>query len=228
MTSKYAELGRLTTCYRCADSIQSYPDDQGAEIDLDVRDAPIELVPEDLRWRITGNGIAVPLGWTSPTDTVRVPHDAVCPDSHRPGPLPLRTFMGTPRAVSDGHQAVFRAVIEHSGEKLRKPTQEDVRSLRCPHCEADATFPCVDASGTARQANHKERVTAFNQARYESVHIPRVANRTSRLLQPARDLVRTVACPKCSTPEGQLCTDEKGKPRTANHMERVDLYTGDT
>ncbi|WP_418953096.1 DUF6083 domain-containing protein [Streptomyces katrae] len=38
-------------CWRCGDSVQGYPDHEGEEVVLDVREAPTHLVPEELRWR---------------------------------------------------------------------------------------------------------------------------------------------------------------------------------
>ncbi|MEU2834909.1 DUF6083 domain-containing protein [Streptomyces lavendulae] len=228
MSSKYADLGRLGHCWRCGDSVQGYPDHDGQEVVLDVREAPTHLVPEELRWRVNGNGIAFPLGWTDPTDTVRLRHEPVCIASPRPGPEPLRNHLNRAHPIARGHENVAAALTDQLRTQNRSPTSDDVRTVLCPRCEAEPDFQCVDTSGNPRQANHKERVAAFHQAHYDAFPVPQVAGQTARLLRPSRHQVRTIPCPRCPAPAGQPCTDDQGQPRTANHMERVDVYTSDT
>lgn len=43
-----------------------------------------------------------------------------------------------------------------------------------------------------------------------------------RRRQPARELVRTVACPTCDAPAGEHCRGRRG-PRVSNHYARVEL-----
>lgn len=45
-----------------------------------------------------------------------------------------------------------------------------------------------------------------------------------RRLQPPRDVVRTVECPKCAAAAGESCRGRRG-PRKSNHLERVELAT---
>ncbi|MFJ3637983.1 DUF6083 domain-containing protein [Streptomyces sp. NPDC090112] len=115
MKSKYADLGRLSHCRRCGDSVQGYPDPDGQEVVLDVREAPTHLVPEELRWRVNGNGIALPLGWTDPTDTVRIRHEPVCIASPSPGPEPLRNHLNRAGSVGQKEEKMLTDLSSSPG-----------------------------------------------------------------------------------------------------------------
>ncbi len=229
MSSKYADLGRPVECWRCQDSVQAYPDPDGQEIVLDVRSAPTGLVPVELRWRINGNGICLPLGWADPTDTVRVSHDPICAGNPRPDLALLRTYLSGEDIIAQGLETVLTAFMERLPEQNRHPTADDVRTVQCPHCEAIPDSPCTDSEGLPRPSNHRERVAEFHQARYDASPVARLAGRTVRLFHPSRSQVRTITCPRCLAPPRQPCrNNQERQPRAANHKERVDAYTGDT
>ncbi|WP_434976473.1 zinc finger domain-containing protein [Streptomyces puniciscabiei] len=80
-----------------------------------------------------------------------------------------------------------------------------MRSVACPQCGAGAGQPFRTApDGTSRYVNHQRRVTAFLAARDSSVPGPQVGGQ--RRLQPPREYVRTVPCPRCSAPAHAPCT----------------------
>lgn len=227
VSSKYAELGRLAECWRCQDSVQIYPAPDGQDIVLDVRLAPTDLVPSELRWRVDGNGTCLPLGWADPTDTVRISHDHICAGNPR-SLAPLRTRLDEEDTIAQGLATVVAALRELLPDQDLYPTVDEVRTVRCPACGAVPDAPCTNLNGRPRQSNHRDRVDQFREARYDAFPVARLAGRTVRLLPPPRRRVRTITCPRCLAPPGQPCWQEpQFRPRTAHHKERVDACAGD-
>ncbi|GAA2523285.1 DUF6083 domain-containing protein [Streptomyces longisporus] len=222
MPSKYADLGTPTTCPRCGDTVRRHTDPDGVQIDLDIRDAPTRLAPEGLRWRVTGNGTAINLGWADPTDTVRVAHEDVCTARPQPDVAELLAYWrrGAARAAT---QAALEALQPDVSDLRRTPSRREVRTVACPQCGAVAGQPCGAPNGAARYVNHQQRVTAFHADRYRSIPGPQVGGQ--RRLQPPREQVRTVACPRCSAPANAPCNGARGKERTSHHFERVAAFT---
>ncbi|MFI6475720.1 hypothetical protein ACIBL5_36425 [Streptomyces sp. NPDC050516] len=60
------ERGELVLCPQCRMAVHRHWDVEGNAIDLDLRQAPIQ-VPEGLRWRVSSRGTAINLGWNPPT-----------------------------------------------------------------------------------------------------------------------------------------------------------------
>ncbi|MFE9256116.1 DUF6083 domain-containing protein [Streptomyces sp. NPDC006879] len=58
---------------------------RGRWIMMEPGDWPVAAVPAGKRWRIAGDGTAVNLGSSRPSDTCRISHFDVCPD--RPAPV---------------------------------------------------------------------------------------------------------------------------------------------
>ncbi|WP_327391466.1 DUF6083 domain-containing protein (plasmid) [Streptomyces microflavus] len=222
MNSKYADLGNLAECWRCQDSVQTYSSSDGQTIVLDVRPTPTYLVPAELRWRVNGNGIALPLGWAEPTDTVRITHDPVCVESPRTDLGRLRAHLDDEHIVAQGLATVIAALTTLVPHQDLYPTADDVRTVRCPVCGAAPDTSCTNFGGQQRPSNHRDRVTELREARYDASPVARVAGRTARLLPPPRTRVRTVACPRCLALPGQPCwTKSQSGTRTAHHKERV-------
>ncbi|WP_444875953.1 zinc finger domain-containing protein [Streptomyces canus] len=105
----------------------------------------------------------------------------------------------------------------------RTSSRQEVRTLACPQCGAVAGRPCRDPAGTSRYVNHRQRVAAFHADRYRSTPGPQIGGQSR--LQPRREQVRTVPCPRCSAPAYAPCTGARGRERTAHHFERVEAFT---
>ncbi|MGY3676858.1 DUF6083 domain-containing protein [Streptomyces sp. TE33382] len=168
MSSKYAGLGNLAECWRCQDSVQTYPAPDGQTIVLDVRPAPTCLVPAELRWRVNGNGFALPLGWADPTDTIRITHDPICVGSSRTDLGRLRAHLDEEHIIAQGLATVIAVLGKLMTYQDLHPTADDIRTVRCPVCGAAPDTSCTSLGGQRRPSNHKDRVTEFREARYDT------------------------------------------------------------
>ncbi|MCX4673595.1 DUF6083 domain-containing protein [Streptomyces sp. NBC_01381] len=209
---KNAELGDLAQCDVCRMGVRRHSDSEGSTVDLDLREAPVGLVPAGLRWYVAGDGTAINLGQAGP-ETVRVRHHDAC-HSGRADLTTLRTLWPVPFvAVGPLPPGVNSENEIH--EALRRPTtREQARSIPCPVCEVDAGLPCTGPDGERRSANHRERANAYRSARWQT-WLPGTPT-------PTRNQVRTVACPVCAAPAHAPCRQPGGAPRQANHFERLE------
>ncbi|MFH8485315.1 DUF6083 domain-containing protein [Streptomyces longisporoflavus] len=217
---KNAELGDLAQCDVCRMGVRQHYDTEGSLVELDLREAPVGLVPEGLRWCVAGDGTAINLGHAGP-ETVRVGRHDAC-HSLRPDLTNLRTlFALAPVAVVGPLPRGVNTEAEIYKELRRTPTREQVRSIICPYCDADPGLPCVEparraSDGEPRSAHHKERTTAYRRARWQTWRPGTPV--------PSRDHVRTVACPACTAPPHQPCRQRSGCSRLENHRERAQAF----
>jgi hypothetical protein len=220
VSMKNAELGDLAQCDDCRMGVRQHHDNEGNTVELDLREAPVSLIPEGLRWYVAGDGTAINLGQASP-ETVRIRHHDAC-HSLRPDLTNLRTLFGTaPVAVVGPLPRGLNSEAEIRKELRRTPTREQVRSIPCPDCDADPGLPCVEPSrracdGEQRSAHQKERTTAYRRARWQTWR--------PETPVPSRDHVRTVVCPACMAPAQELCRQRSGVTRLENHSQREQAF----
>lgn len=215
---KNAELGALEQCPECQMVIRRHLDIEGDTVELDLREAPVGLVPAALRWRVAGDGTALNLGWTEPAETVRVRHRDAC-HSTQPELATLHALWGSPMATPDALVPLppgLDSEAQVREELRRQPTREQARGIACPYCDADLCCPCTDLNGEVRSANHKERATAYRRARWQT-WLPKPP-------VPTRVHVRTVACPVCAAPAQESCRESNGRARLSNHQERQEAF----
>ncbi|MGW0390257.1 DUF6083 domain-containing protein [Streptomyces sp. NPDC003042] len=73
-----AREGTPATCRYCGEAAYWHKTVRGKWILIQPGDAPCHLIPAGKRWRISGDGTAVNLGASTPSDTCRVSHFDVC------------------------------------------------------------------------------------------------------------------------------------------------------
>ncbi|MBT2526619.1 hypothetical protein J7E91_14580 [Streptomyces sp. ISL-99] len=70
---------RTTACKQCGAPATWHRTVRGRWILIEPGDRPLGAVPAGKRWRIAGDGTAVNLGSSSPSDTCRISHFDLCP-----------------------------------------------------------------------------------------------------------------------------------------------------
>ncbi|MFE9636537.1 DUF6083 domain-containing protein [Streptomyces sp. NPDC006463] len=73
-----AREGTPATCRHCGEAAYWHKTVRGKWILIQPGETPCHLVPAGKRWRIAGDGTAVNLGASLPSDTCRVSHFDVC------------------------------------------------------------------------------------------------------------------------------------------------------
>ncbi|MFE7116749.1 DUF6083 domain-containing protein [Streptomyces sp. NPDC057654] len=73
-----------TACTRCGGAAAWHRTVRGRWILMEPGAWPLTVIPAGKRWRIAGDGTAVNLGSTVPSDTCRISHFDICPA--RPAP----------------------------------------------------------------------------------------------------------------------------------------------
>ncbi|MEV0260009.1 DUF6083 domain-containing protein [Streptomyces sp. NPDC050617] len=73
-----------TACNRCGGAAAWHRTVRGRWILMEPGAWPLTVIPAGKRWRIAGDGTAVNLGSTVPSDTCRISHFDICPA--RPAP----------------------------------------------------------------------------------------------------------------------------------------------
>ncbi|MFZ3562801.1 DUF6083 domain-containing protein [Streptomyces sp. BH055] len=214
------EYGRWEQCLTCQMAVQRYPAAAEGDVVLDPRPVAAEALPEDLRWHVRADGLALLLGWREAEDgLVRVAHEVACHGSD-------------PRLAGVRHRFAFDEPLQDVDLLLPPglPTHCDARALRdelrtppprnhvlgvaCPTCRAYRSELCHD-DGAARGANHRERVSAYRRLRH------RILPGTGAPSGDGHDM----ACPACRAPVGRPCLEEDGRSRVRSHPERIHRST---
>jgi hypothetical protein len=195
----------------------------GVRVEVRFRDdyGPVRVQPPRRRRRDRRSGRR--LG--TPAGTRRCcRRRACCPRRIRPRrpPTPIPERRRRPGAPSVKPAS---APAERLGCPSMTGSARRAREFHCPRCGAAPGATCRSEDDGV-WADHAERIALAtgrpmtSGSRREpkpAIYIPEVAQQR-RL---PRELVRTVACPKCGAQPGELCFRQDGGPRRSNHAGRV-------
>ncbi|MGP3777101.1 DUF6083 domain-containing protein (plasmid) [Streptomyces sp. SDT5-1] len=208
--------GLWDQCLTCQMAVQRHPTPQAGEIVLDPRPVAAEAIPEDLRWHVRADGLAIPLGWReAEDDLVRVEHAAACHGSD-PRLAGVRHRFASDEPPQDVDLLLpprLPAFCDAQAlrEELRaSPPRDHVLGVACPTCRAFRSELCHE-DGAVRTANHRERMSLYRRLRHRI--LPPTGPRSS----DARD----VACPTCRSAAGRPCLDGDGRALGRAHAERT-------